>query len=77
MKIMVVLLVCFILYLVFNMYLNMMNNVILFYVVKIEELKLIWKELLNVIYICFVVVIVFVFFVLLMCIIYKKYMWVY
>lgn len=74
MKIMVVLLVCFILYLVFNMYLNMMNNVILFYVVKIEELKLIWKELLNVIYICFVVVIVFVFFVLLMCIIYKKYM---
>lgn len=56
------------------MYLNMMNNVILFYVVKIEELKLIWEELLNVIYICFVVVIVFVFFVLLMCIIYKKYM---
>lgn len=56
------------------LYFNMKNYVILFYVVKVEELKLFWEELLNVIYICFVVVIVFVFFVLLMCIIYKKYM---
>lgn len=47
---------------------------ILFYLEKIENLRLIWEELLNIIYICFVVVIVFVFFVLLMCIIYKKYM---
>lgn len=59
------------------LYIYMIKCKILFYLEKIENLRLIWEELLNIIYICFVVVIVFVFFVLLMCIIYKKYMWVF